>query len=98
MSAQRDSSVFVTTPQLELVLPVLLPTVALRAAQCSSWASTSASALYIAGFMVVAGQVRLAQERLDRSDHRCVLTFLMFEVWFKVPLFKGSLNPLSLGY
>ena len=25
--------------------------------------------------------------------------FMMFEVWFKVPLFKGSLEPLSfLGY
>ena len=25
--------------------------------------------------------------------------FLMFEVWFKVPLFKGSLDPLRfLGY
>ena len=25
--------------------------------------------------------------------------FLMFEVWFKVPLFKGTLDPLSfLGY
>jgi hypothetical protein len=28
-----------------------------------------------------------------------VLFFFMFEVWFKVPLFKGSLNPLAfLGY
>jgi len=27
------------------------------------------------------------------------LFFLMFEVWFKVPLFKGVLNPLGfLGY
>jgi hypothetical protein len=28
-----------------------------------------------------------------------VLFFLMFEVWFKVPLFKGQFNPLGfLGY
>ncbi len=27
------------------------------------------------------------------------LFFAMFEVWFKVPLFKGALNPLGfLGY
>jgi hypothetical protein len=27
------------------------------------------------------------------------LFFFMFEVWFKVPLFKGSLDPLHfLGY
>jgi hypothetical protein len=27
------------------------------------------------------------------------LFFAMFEVWFKVPLFKGALDPLSfLGY
>jgi len=27
------------------------------------------------------------------------LFFLMFEVWFKVPLFKGTLDPLHfLGY
>jgi hypothetical protein len=28
-----------------------------------------------------------------------VVFFLMFEVWFKVPLFKGAWNPLEfLGY
>jgi hypothetical protein len=28
-----------------------------------------------------------------------VLFFCMFEIWFKVPLFKGALNPLGfLGY
>jgi hypothetical protein len=28
-----------------------------------------------------------------------VVTFMMFEIWFKVPLFKGAYNPLSLiGY
>jgi hypothetical protein len=28
-----------------------------------------------------------------------LLFFLMFEVWFKVPLFKGQFNPLAfLGY
>jgi hypothetical protein len=27
------------------------------------------------------------------------LFFVMFEIWFKVPLFKGQFNPLSfLGY
>jgi hypothetical protein len=27
------------------------------------------------------------------------LFFMMFEVWFKVPLFKGALDPLAfLGY
>ena len=30
---------------------------------------------------------------------RLALFFLMFEVWFKVPLFKGELDPLRfLGY
>jgi hypothetical protein len=28
-----------------------------------------------------------------------IATFMMFEIWFKVPLFKGAFNPLSfIGY
>ena len=57
-----------------------------------------ASAVYIALFMVILGKYSWLKSILI-SLSVIVLFFLMFEVWFKVPLFKGSVNLLSfLGY
>ena len=58
-----------------------------------------ASAIYIALFMIVLGKYSLGEERASSALAVNTLFFLMFEVWFKVPLFKGSLDPLRfLGY
>lgn len=57
-----------------------------------------ASAAYIAIFMVWLGRYSIV---LSGSLGVGVMTafFLMFEVWFKVPLYKGLLDPLAfLGY
>jgi len=57
-----------------------------------------ASAVYIALFMVVLGKYAWAKSAAVAFAVNA-LFFLMFEVWFKVPLFKGSLDPLRfLGY
>ena len=57
-----------------------------------------ASAIYIALFMIVLGKYSALKSVLIAVIVNAVF-FLMFEVWFKVPLFKGSLEPLRfLGY
>lgn len=57
-----------------------------------------ASALYIAVFMVWLGNYGWVKSLL-LGFAISVATFMMFEIWFKVPLFKGAYNPLGLvGY
>jgi hypothetical protein len=57
-----------------------------------------ASAIYIAVFMVWLGKYSWSKG-IAVGLGVSVIFFLMFEVWFKVPLFKGVLNPLGfLGY
>jgi Tripartite tricarboxylate transporter TctB family len=57
-----------------------------------------ASALFIALFMIILGKYAPAKA-VALGVAVCVVFFVMFEVWFKVPLYKGALNPLGfLGY
>jgi hypothetical protein len=57
-----------------------------------------ASAIYIAVFMVWLGKYSWARSA-SIGFVVSALLFLMFEVWFKVPLFKGAFDPLAwLGY
>jgi hypothetical protein len=57
-----------------------------------------ASAVYIALFMIILGKYSWVKS-VGAALGVVTLFFLMFEVWFKVPLFKGSLDPLRfLGY
>jgi hypothetical protein len=57
-----------------------------------------ASAVYIAMFMIVLGKYPWVRSVVAALAVIAIF-FLMFEVWFKVPLFKGSLDPLRfLGY
>jgi Tripartite tricarboxylate transporter TctB family len=97
MAGGRDDSVFVSHAQLKLVFTVLLPSLAfVLAAQFLGL--YVASFLFIAGFMVWVGHYGWARSA-GIAFAVMVLAFLMFEVWFKVPLFKGALNPLRfLGY
>ena len=56
------------------------------------------SALYIATFMVVLGKYSWFKAAVLAVMVNVCL-FLMFEVWFKLPLYKGHWNPLAfLGY
>jgi hypothetical protein len=57
-----------------------------------------ASTGYIALFMVALGGYPWLRSIIVGVATN-VLFFLMFEVWFKVPLFKGMLDPTrSLGF
>jgi hypothetical protein len=57
-----------------------------------------ASAIFLAAFMVWIGKYSWIKSALLGVGANA-LFFTMFEVWFKVPLYKGALNPLGfLGY
>jgi hypothetical protein len=83
---------FVAWPELRQVLSVLLP--ALVYVLCVQLVGIYlASAVYIAFFMIWLGEyvwIRSAVVGLAVA----VCAFLLFEVWFKVPLYKGLVNPL----
>jgi len=93
----RDRTVFVSNAQLKLVFTVLLPSLAF-VVMAQFFGLYVGSFLFVAGFMVWVGHYGWARS-VGIAFAVMALAFLMFEVWFKVPLFKGSLNPLSfLGY
>ncbi len=93
----RDTGVFVDSEQLRRVLSVLLPA-AVYVLAISFVGIYVASAIYIALFMIVLGKYPPLKSVLVAIVINAVF-FFMFEVWFKVPLFKGSLDPLGfLGY
>lgn len=93
----RNTAVFVDAVQLKRVLSVLLPA-ALYVLAVTFLGLYVASASYIALFMIVLGKYSWAKAVIAALVVTTVF-FLMFEVWFKVPLFKGALDPLrALGY
>lgn len=92
-----SGALFVTWGPLKLVLTVLLPAlVYVLAVQYIG--IYIASAIYITVFMVWLGHYSVLRSAAVGFGVSAVF-FLMFEVWFKVPLFKGELDPLRfLGY
>ena len=96
-SKARDTNAFVNREQLGRVLSVLLPAVVY--VLCITFLGLYvASAIYIALFMLILGKYSVLKSVLVALIVNS-LFFMMFEVWFKVPLFKGSLDPLGfLGY
>jgi len=97
LPASRDRRSFVDREQLTRVLQVLLPAAAYVLVV---WALGLyvASALYIALFMVLLGKYTVRKSLAVALGFNVVF-FAMFEIWFKVPLYKGALDPLGfLGY
>ena len=93
----RDTDSFVDQVQLKRVLSVLLPAM-VYVLGINFLGLYVASAIYIALFMVLMGKYPVLKSVLV-AVAVITLFFMMFEVWFKVPLFKGSLDPLRfLGY
>ena len=89
--------VFVDRTQLKQVLAVFLPALVYVGA-VQFLGLYIASAIYIALFMIILGKFSPIKSVITGLVVTVVF-FLMFEVWFKVPLFKGKLDPLSfLGY
>ena len=95
--AKKNRDVFVDGAQLKRVLSVFLP--ALVYVLCVQFVGLYvASAVYIALFMAVLGKFSPLKSIITALVVSVVF-FLMFEVWFKVPLFKGKFDLLSfLGY
>ena len=93
----RDEGAFVDRQQLGRVLSVLLPA-AVYVLAIVFLGVYLASAIYIALFMILLGEYSPVRSLLLAVIVNAVF-FVMFEVWFKVPLYKGSLDPLAfLGY
>ncbi len=97
VSKKRDTRAFVDREQLVRVLSVFVPAIFYVLAIVFVGIYI-ASAIYIAVFMVVLGKYP-AWKAAVIGFLVSAAFFLMFEVWFKVPLYKGSLDPLAfLGY
>jgi hypothetical protein len=96
-TAGRNHKVFVTHAQLRLELTVLLPSLAFVVG-VQLLGIYVGSFLFITGLMIWVGKYHWAKSAAI-SAAVMTMAFLMFEVWFKVPLFKGALAPLRfLGY
>jgi hypothetical protein len=94
---KSDTSTFVDAVQLRRVISVLGPS-ALYVAAIALLGIYVASAVFIALFMMLLGRYPVWRSALVGVLINA-LFFLMFEVWFKVPLYKGALKPLDfLGY
>ncbi len=93
----RNTDVFVDSEQLKRVLAVLIPAL-IYVGAVQFIGLYVASAIYIALFMIILGKYSWIKSVIVALSV-VVLFFFMFEVWFKVPLFKGQFDPLSfLGY
>jgi len=90
--ANRDA--FVRWGQLRMILVVMVPCVIYVALIVNPWLTLGiyvASAIFIAFFMRYLGKYGWAKIAAV-SVGTMVAFFLMFEVWFKVPLPKGPLE------
>ena len=97
LGKNKNTDVFVDSDQLKRVLSVFLPAL-LYVLAVQFLGLYVASAVYIALFMVILGKFSWVKSVMI-SLAVMTLFFFMFEVWFKVPLFKGQFEPLSfLGY
>lgn len=94
---KRPAGIFADGQQLKQVLIVLVPA-ALYVLAVQLVGLYIASAIYIALFMALLGKYSPVKSTVA-AVVIMVLFFLLFEVWFKVPLFKGEFNMLQFtGY
>ena len=90
-----QDDIFVSWDQAKPVLTVLLPTI-VYVVLIATIGIYVASAIYITAFMLWQGKFRILPS-LVVGIAVPVVVFLMFEIWFLVPLPKGPLEHL-LGY
>lgn len=97
LGKNKNTEVFVDREQLKQVLSVLIPA-GIYVLVVQLLGLYVASAIYIALFMIILGKYSWIKSVIAALVVN-TLFFFMFEVWFKVPLFKGAFEPLSfLGY
>ena len=91
----RDTKVFVEPAQLKLVMVIFLPSmVYVLGVQYAG--IYFASAIFIGLFMRVVGKYTWLRS-VAVGVSVSVISFVLFEIWFKIPLPKGPLENL-LGY
>jgi len=90
-----EAAMFVTWPQLRLVLSVLAPTTVYVVA-IPHTGLYLASALLVVWFMTRLGAFRLSRA-IPAGIATAVVAFLVFEIWFLVALPKGPIETW-LGY
>jgi len=97
LSRNADHKVFIDREQFKRVLSVLLPAVAYAGA-IMLLGQYVASAVFVALFMLWLGKYSPFKSVLLGIAVNAFF-FAMFEVWFKVPLYKGAFNLLAFtGY
>jgi hypothetical protein len=97
LGKKRNTEIFVDGEQIRRVLLVLVPA-AVFVGAIQVVGMYVASAVYIAGFMIFLGKFSRVKS-VVLAVVISALLFAMFEIWFKVPLHKGMLDPLAfLGY
>ena len=95
--APRTAKVFVAWQPLKQVLAVFIPAL-LYVLAIQLIGMYVASAIYIAAFMVWLGKYSWFRSALTGFGVAAI-SFVTFEIWFKVPLFKGAFDALAfLGY
>lgn len=93
----KDTSIFVDQEQLKRVLQVLIPAI-IYVGGIEIFGVYIASAVYITLFMILMGKFSIIKSVVIGLLTN-VFFFGMFEVWFKVPLYKGYIDLLTfLGY
>ena len=92
---KRDRAVFATYPQLKQVMVILVPST-LYVAGIQLIGIYVPSALFILLFMKFGGKYSWLRSVLVGVGVS-VVAFVMFEIWFKIPLPKGPVENL-LGY
>jgi len=90
----KKTAVFVDSVQLKRVMSVLVPAT-LYVLAIQFLGLYVASAIYIALFMIVLGKYSWLKSVAVALVINALL-FFMFETWFKVPLYQGTLEPLGL--
>lgn len=90
-----ENEVFVESARLTPVLSMLLPTIAF-VVLIKFVGIYVASAIFIGGFMVWKGRYRMPAT-VSVAAGVPIAMFMLFEIWFLVPLPKGPLEHL-LGY
>jgi hypothetical protein len=96
---EKGRAAFVEWGQFRMILTVMVPTVIYVALIANPWFDLGiyvASAIFIAFFMWHLGKYGWAKI-VPVSVGVVVFFFMMFEVWFKVPLPKGPLEA-ALGF
>jgi hypothetical protein len=93
----KNTEVFVDGEQFKRVMQVFIPAIFYVGA-IQIFGVYISSAVYIALFMTLLGKFSIFKS-VAIGVIINVLLFLLFEVWFKVPLYKGYMDLLSfLGY